>query len=490
MSDKKADDAGGASQQTPRVWRMPDTLLIMFTLALLAWAATFIFVPGQFDVAGDPARIVPGSYQAASGTMPAPVIGNEERAGFLDFFYAGLVTGDRYSPTVGLMAFIIVIGGAFGMIMRTGAIDAAVQASLPGGKARNEILLMMLFFAFSLGGAIFGLSEEAIALTLILAPSLSRAGYDAITALLVSLCASQIGFATSWMNPFSVVIAQSISGLPPMSGMGPRLAVWAGFTLLGALFTWRYARSVRLGLRPAVRNVGGSIDAHAGEALRLPHILVLATLLLGVAWVAWGVTTRGYYLPEIAAQFFAVGIATAIIARFGKLEGGSISEMMEAFRDGAAQLLPAALIVGAAKGIMLLLGGDSPTGPSLLNALLNGLAGLTATVPDWMTAWTMYLAQSVFNFAVSSGSGQASITMPIMAPLADLSGVTRQTAVLAFQLGDGFTNLVVPTSATLIGCLAAARVSYGDWLAFFWRPMLALFLIGSAVMLLAHTGGF
>lgn len=490
MSDRKAEDAGGGAQPTPRVWRMPDTLLIMFTLALLAWAATFVFVPGQFEVAGDPERIVPGSYQAASATMPAPIIGNEERAGFLDFFYAGLVTGDRYSPTVGLMAFIIVIGGVFGMIMRTGAIDAAVQASLPGGKAQNETLLMMLFFAFSLGGAIFGLSEEAIALTLILAPSLSRAGYDAITALLVCLCASQIGFATSWMNPFSVVIAQSISGLPPMSGMGPRLAIWAGFTLLGALFTWRYARSVRLGLRPAVGTIGGSIDAHAGQTLRFPHLLVLATLLLGVAWVAWGVTTRGYYLPEIAAQFFAVGIATAIIARFGKLEGGATGEMMEAFRDGAAQLLPAALIVGAAKGIMLLLGGDSPTGASLLNGLLNGLAGLTAAVPDWMTAWTMYLAQSVFNFAVSSGSGQASITMPIMAPLADLSGVTRQTAVLAFQLGDGFTNLVVPTSATLIGCLAAARVSYGDWLAFFWKPMLALFILGSAVMLLAHGGGF
>lgn len=215
---------------------------------------------------------------------------------------------------------------------------------------------------------------------------------------------------------------------------------------------------------------------------------MLLVLLAGVAWVAWGVTMRGYYLPEIAAQFFAVGIATVAIARIGCV--ASVTELMEAFRDGAAQLLPAALIVGAAKGIMLILGGDDPASPSLLNALLNGLGRVTAAVPDWLTAWAMYLVQSVFNFFVASGSGQASITMPIMAPLADLSGVTRQTAVLAFQLGDGFTNLIIPTSAALMACLAAARVGYGEWLAFIWKPVLGLVAMASIVMLLAHAGGY
>ena len=174
MAVRESDPSKVAADASPRVWQMPDTLLIMFVLAVLAWASTFVFIPGQFDVAGDPARIVPGSFQAASGIMPAPALGNEERAGFLDFFYAGLVTGDRYSPTVGLMAFIIVLGGVFGMIMRTGAIDAALQASLRGGKARSETLIVSLFVSFSLAGAIFGLSEEAIALTLILAPSPCR----------------------------------------------------------------------------------------------------------------------------------------------------------------------------------------------------------------------------------------------------------------------------------------------------------------------------
>ncbi len=489
LQESQAAEADGESVD-PQVWRMPDTLLIMFALALIAWAATFVFTPGQFQVAGDPARIVPGSYQAAEAVMPAPILGGEERAGFLDFLFAGLVTGDRYSPTVGLMAFIIVLGGVFGMIMRTRAIDAALEASLPGGKARSETLILLLFVCFSLAGAIFGLSEEAIALTLILAPALCRAGYDSIAALLVCLGASQLGFATSWMNPFSVVIAQSIAGLAPMSGMWPRVALWAVFTAVGATFTWRYARAVRLRLRPGVGTLHDIAAQRSAGAFGVAHLLILLALLVGVAWVAWGVTTRGYYLPEIAAQFFAVGIATAVIARLGGIEGGSTTEMMDAFRDGAAQLLPAALIVGAAKGIMLVLGGDDPASASLLNALLNGLANLTALVPDWLTAWAMYIAQSVFNFVVSSGSGQASITMPIMAPLADLSGVTRQTAVLAFQLGDGLTNLVVPTSATLMGCLAAARISYGTWLAFVWKPMLALMLLASLAMMLAHAGGF
>ena len=490
-----ADKAGHVgrdtvAQQTDRAWKVPDTFIILFVLALVAWTATFLFTPGQFAVAGDPARIVPGSYEAASATMPAPVLGNAERTGFLDFLFAGLVTGDRYSPTVGLMAFIIVLGGVFGMVMRTKAIDKALEASLPGGKAQSEWLILGLFWGFSLAGAIFGLAEESIALTLVLAPALTRAGYDAMTALLVCFGASQLGFATSWMNPFSVIIAQTIADLAPMSGLELRLGNWLLFTSVGAVFTWRYARSIRLGMREgigqALFDAASTLDSRFSTA----HLLVLVSLIAGIAWVAWGVIMYGYYLPEIAAQFFAMGLAVALIARFGGIEGGDFTEMMEAFRDGAAQLLPAAIIVGAAKGIMLILGGDDPASPSLLNSLLNGLAAFAGSVPDWMTAWAMYLVQSGFNFFVTSGSGQASITMPIMAPLADLTGVTRQTAVLAFQLGDGLTNLIVPTSAVLMACLAAAKVSYGQWLAFIWKPMIVLMGMASLIVLAAHAIGY
>ncbi len=483
-----ASGTGHANAADPHAWRMPDALLILFGLAAAAWLATFLFVPGHFAVAGDPARIVPGSFVSAGEPMPAPLLGDAERTGFLDFLFAGLVTGDRYSAAIGLTAFILVLGGVFGIIMRTRAIDAALSASLPDGQARGEMLVIGLFVAFSLAGAVFGMSEEAIALTLVLAPALTRAGYDAMTALLVCYGATQIGFATSWMNPFSVIIAQSIAGLPPLSGLGLRAAMWAGFTAFACLYTWRYARRVRLAR--AVEPPGEPGAVSPPIPLRPSHIGILAALLAAVAWVAWGVTVRGYYLPEIAAQFFALGLIATLIASFAGLPDCSLNSMAEAFRDGAGQLLPAALIVGAAKGTMLILGGDDPAGFSLLNTLLNSLSNLTAAAPEWLTAWTMYLVQSLFNFFVASGSGQASITMPIMAPLADLSGVTRQTAVLAFQLGDGLTNLIVPTSAALMGCLAAARVGYGEWLAFIWKPMLALMAMASAVMLAAQAGGY
>ncbi|MBX7483815.1 putative basic amino acid antiporter YfcC [Qipengyuania qiaonensis] len=479
-------------KESALAWTVPDTLLILFVLALAAWAATFVFVPGEFSVAGDAARIVPGSFSPADAPSPAPVLGNAERVGFLDFFFAGLVSGDRYSATVGLMAFLLIIGGVFGMISRSRAIDASLLAALPGGKAKSENLVVGLFIGFSLVGAVFGMSEEAIALTLVITPAFARAGYDAITVLLVTIVGTQIGFATSWMNPFSVIVAQSISGLPPLSGMGLRIGLWIAFTLLGASFTWRYARRVRLGQVPGHWTIEDDDESGSSDenTLEWGRIAIMVALGLTIVWVAWGVSARGYYLAELAAQFMALGIMVALVARVARLAGCSLNEMMEAFRSGAAQLLPAALIVGVAKGILLLLGGDDPASPSLMNTLLDSLAALTAMAPEWMTAWVMYLAQSAINFFIASGSGQASVTMPIMAPLADLSGVTRQTAVLAFQLGDGLTNLVIPTSAVLMGCLAAAKVSYTSWIAFIWKPMLALMGIASLVVMAAHGMGY
>ena len=169
QTETSSNDGIGETQP----WRLPDTLLILFVLALLAWAATFIFTPGQFALEGDPARIVPGSFVPADGPSPAPILGDADRTGFLDFLFAGLITGDRYSPTIGLMAFILILGGVFGLISRTRAVDAALVSALPGGKATNEKRGVALIVAFSLAGAVFGMSEEAIALTLVLAPALA-----------------------------------------------------------------------------------------------------------------------------------------------------------------------------------------------------------------------------------------------------------------------------------------------------------------------------
>lgn len=492
--------AAQAAGPAPRARRVPDTLVILAALALLAWVATWLAVPGQFALAGDPPRPVPGSFTPAAAPDPAPLFATDGRVGLINLPFEGLVAGSRTGATVGLTAFLLILGGSFGIVMRTGAVDRALTALLARpGRRPGEGLLVALFFAFSAAGAVFGMGEEAIALTLILTPALIRAGYDSPTAVAVCLGATQIGFATSWMNPFSVVVAQSIAGLPPLSGMGPRIVLWVAMTAIGALWlAWR-ARRVRLAPErsPAfasdrARHAGAVAGTDATDARPLSGAdrLILLAVAATVVWVGWGVAARGWYLPEIAAQFLALGLVAGAIAMAARALPDGLTGMATAFRDGAAQMLPAVLVVAMAKGILLMLGGDSPGQPSLLNSLLDLGARLTAALPEWLTAWGMLAIQSIINLFIPSGSGQAAVTMPLMAPLADLSGVSRQTAVLAFQLGDGLTNLVIPTSAMLMGCLAAARLDFTTWLRVVAVPMAALMGLASLAVIAAHLVGW
>jgi uncharacterized ion transporter superfamily protein YfcC len=495
--------APAAGVATPRPSRVPDTLVILAALALLAWLATQVALPGQFTLAGDPPRPVPGSFEAAGAPRPAPLFATDGRVGLLNLPFEGLVAGSRSSATIGLAAFLLILGGSFGIVMRTGAVDRALTGLLARpGRTPGEGLLVVLFFAFSAAGAVFGMGEEAIALTLVLTPALVRAGYDSPTAVAVCLGATQIGFATSWMNPFSVVVAQAIAGLPPLSGMGPRIALWLMLTVLGAAWlAWR-ARRVRHApersaafLSDRMRHAAAGAGAGAGagglaQPLSRADGLILLAILATIVWVGWGVAARGWYLAEIAAQFLVLGLVAGGIALAARLLPEGLNGLAAAFRDGAVQMLPAVLVVAMAKGILLMLGGDNPGAPSLLNSLLDLGARATSALPDWLTAWGMLAIQSVLNLFIPSGSGQAAVTMPLMAPLADLSGVSRQTAVLAFQLGDGLTNLVIPTSAMLMGCLAAARLDFAIWLRVIALPMAGLMGLASAAVIAAQLLGW
>lgn len=190
------------------------------------------------------------------------------------------------------------------------------------------------------------------------------------------------------------------------------------------------------------------------------------TVLAGIVWIIYGVVKYEYYLPEIATQFFIMGVVSGIIGIIFKLNNMKVNDIANGFRDGAKDLVGAALVVGMAKGIVLVLGGTSASNPTVLNSVLNWIASGLETLPATVSALFMYMFQSVFNFFVVSGSGQAALTMPIMAPLADLVGVTRQVAVLTFQLGDGFTNMIVPTSGVLMGMLGIARLDWSTWAKF------------------------
>jgi len=478
---------------------MPDAFVILFFVMILAAVASHLVPAGSFTML-EPAPVAEGAAKLKSKIDPnsftlhsnaeqgVPLFAEGGAIGFFNYAFEGLVSGDKWGSAVGVVAFILLTGGAFGIIMKTGAIHNGILALIAKTQRMEFLFIPLMFGLFSLGGAVFGMGEEAIAFCIVLLPLMLALGYDAITTVLVTYVATQIGFATSWMNPFNVAIAQGIAEIPLLSGSDLRIAMWVAFTLFGIIFTMKYAAKIKaqpelsLSFASDQKLRSEQSDSAKNQYNGLDSIILLA-FFAGLIWIIWGVTVRQYYIPEIASQFFTIGVVIAIIAVIGKRF--SMNDAADGFKHGAAELLPAALIVGMAKGIVLLLGGDSPESPSVLNTLLYYSGQLLGDMPAYLSAWLMLVIQSVINFFVASGSGQAALTMPLIAPLADLVGLSRQIAVLAFQLGDGLTNCIIPTSAALIGCLGVVRVDWTVWLRFVWKLQLCLFALASAFMFIA-----
>lgn len=415
--------------------------------------------------------------------------------GFLNFVFEGLVSGDKYGSAVGIVALILVVGGAFGIIMRTGAIDAGIYAFISKTKGLEKLAIPLLFFAFSFGGATFGMAEEVIPFSMIMVPFVIALGYDSIVAVTVTYVASQVGNATSWMSPFSVAVAQGIAGIPVLSGATFRLIMWVVVTGLSAAYLMIYAERIRK--NPMKSEVYESDDyfrnhiqktADEGKPFVFGHKLILVEMLIVLVWIVWGVTQKGYYIPEIASQFFVMGLAAGVTAVLTKLDMGW-NDIASSFQSGAADLAGTAVVVGMAKGILLVLGGSDAGTASALNTILHSIGNLLTGVPAMVGAWAMYIFQSLFNLVVTSNSGQAALTMPIMAPLSDLLGVHRQIAVLAYQLGAGFVDAFTPVSASLIGVLGVARIEWAKWAKFQIKMQGFFFVLGTIFIMIAIAIG-
>ncbi|MCE5202566.1 MAG: putative basic amino acid antiporter YfcC [Synergistaceae bacterium] len=417
--------------------------------------------------------------------------------GFLNYIFEGLVTGNKYGSAVGIVALILVVGGAFGIIMKTGAVESGIYAFIRKTKGLERLALPLLFFLFSLGGATFGMSEEVIPFAMIMVPFVIALGYDSIVAVTVTFVASQVGNAVSWMSPFSVAIAQGIAGIPVLSGATFRLIMWCIVTALSAGYMMIYAEKIRK--NPELSVVYNSdnyfrnkIENTTEEERRftLGHKLILLEMLAVLIWIIWGVTTKEYYIPEIASQFFVMGFAAGVTAIIFKLNNMGINEMASSFQSGVADLAGTAVVVGMAKGILLVLGGADASVASTLNTVLYSIGNLLDGVPAVVTAWCMYVFQSLFNLVVTSNSGQAALTMPIMAPLSDVVGVSRQIAVLAYQMGAGFVDAFTPVSASLIGVLGVARIDWSTWAKFQIKMQGFFFLMGTVAIIIAIAINF
>lgn len=417
--------------------------------------------------------------------------------GFLNYVFEGLVSGDRSGSAVGICALILVVGGAFGIIMKTGAIDAGIYAFIKKTRGLERLALPLLFLLFSLGGATFGMAEECIPFAMIMVPFVIALGYDSIVAVTVTYVASQVGNAVSWMSPFSVAVAQGIAGVPVLSGATFRLVMWVVVSLAADAFMMVYAERVRKNPQKSVvyaedshfRSRMNSVSEEEKE-FTLGHKLILLEMLAVLIWIIWGVTQRGFYIPEIASQFFVMGFAAGVTAIVFHLNGMTINGMASAFQSGVSDLAGTAVVVGMAKGILLVLGGSEADVPSTLNTVLYGIGTLLDGVPAFIGAWAMYIFQSLFNLVVTSNSGQAALTMPIMAPLSDLVGVPRQIAVLAYQLGAGFVDAFTPVSASLIGVLGVAGIEWGKWAKFQIKMQAFFFLMGTIIIAVAVAINF
>lgn len=494
-------------QTAAKSWRMPDTLVLIFVVGLVAALLSY-FIPAGYFATDQVSYLVDGVEKVRTVIDPesfayatddnGQLVYNDVRlfavgseTGIMNFAFAGLTSGSAVS----VIMFMMVIGGAFGVVMRTGTIDNGILRLIDITKGSEALFIPVLFFLFSLGGAVFGMGEEAVAFAIIIAPLMVRLGYDGITTVMVTYVATQIGFATSWMNPFSVAIAQGIAGIPVLSGMTFRIVMWVGFTLVGIAFTMYYAGSIKKDLKRSYSYASDSFfRQQAQESVEarwtLGDTLVILTVLAAMIWVIWGVVVHAWYIAEIASQFFTMGLAAGLIGVLFRLNNMTFNDIAVAFKDGAGVMLAPAMLVGFAKGVLMLIGGGDVSEPSVLNSILNSAGSAIGGLPDVLAAWLMYVFQSVFNFFVTSGSGQAVLTMPLLAPLSDMVGITRQVSVLAFQLGDGFTNVIVPTSASLMATLGVCRIDWSDWVRFVWRFMLLLFVIASVVVVGAHLMGF
>ncbi|HEX2975229.1 MAG TPA: AbgT family transporter [Bacteroidales bacterium] len=513
--------------------KIPHTYVIVFSIIVIAAILTWIVPGGSFDrhtvdVNGIERNVViPGSFHYAGGNPQTWQVFSALFDGFVD--------------KADIIIFILIIGGSFWIMNSSKSIDVAIQSVLSfsrrmeknrlvGLAGSDNIIFILIMLIFSIFGAVFGMSEETIAFIIIFVPLAVSMGYDSIVGVSLCFVAAGLGFAGAILNPFTIGIAQGLSDLPLFSGIQYRMFCWLVINVIGFIFVLRYARRVK-------RNPGKSmvkeddeywikrqeasaetIELHtpfsawvifaivsialavfscfnpvtklsAGESsLSLPvlpvltgifiisgfitlrksvHFFIIQILLFTILILVTGVMGYGWYIKEIATLFFAMGIVTGIAMNY---HANTITKL---FLEGIKDIQSAAIIVGLAGGIIIILQNGN-----IIDTLLYKLSGSISGMGRMASVSMMYVVQNLINLVMPSGSAKAALTMPMMSQFSDLIGVSRQATVMAYQLGDGFTNMITPTSGVLLGVLSVAKIPYEKWFRWVLPLMIILILVG------------
>ena len=453
-----------------------DSLVLIFSFIVFAQLLSYVVPQGQFDRVPYPdnpdrSMVVAGTYEVVTAeqevTLPAW------------HFLIGITKGMADAQDIIFLIFIV--GGVIEILRKSGAIDAALHRSVARLGHSPWILILGCFAMFGLGSYTIGMGEEYVPLIPIIVTMTLAMRMDAVVAMAMVWIPYGIGWGCAGINPFGVLIAQNIAGVPLTSGWEVRLVMLLVFLALGFHHVYRYAMKVQ---RDPSSSLIADIDYSTGfetpEDIRMtgPRIVILLVFILGLVTFVYGAANHHWYISELNAIFFAIGLLAALLGRIAP------GEASRTFLEGAAKMAAPALIVGFARTIAIVLEDGQ-----IIDSIVMSIASLLEGLPPDVSAIGMLIVQSICNFFIPSGTGQAFVTMPIMSPLATLTDVPQQTAVLAFQFGDGFTNMIVPTNALIVGALALGKVPYTAWFRFVGPLMVKILALAAVFIVLSiHFG--
>lgn len=454
-------------------FKVPHTLVLIFGMIVLAYAMTWVLPQGQFDrVENEQGReqVVPGTYQTLETSEPLP-------------WHAVFTVVPRgFQKVESVIFFVFLIGGAFGVLRFTGAIDALIGVLLPILGRSSWLFVVGGMLLFALGSTTIGMAEEYLPFVPILLVLAIGLGFDAVTAIGVLCIGYAIGYGTAIFNPFTVIIAQGVAEVPLKSGWEFRLVLMFALLAIGMHHVWSYAQRIKKDPSKSLVAdipVAPHLKQQDHPAFNLTHGIVLALTVVGLGVTIYGLSELGWYVQELGATFLGLAVAYIVFARLNP------SDAAKQFCHGASELTTTALLIGFANSILLILEDGR-----IIDTVVNGVAQPLSHVGAAGAAIGMLFFQSLSNLFIPSGSGQAYVTMPVMTPIADLVGVQRQVAVLAYQMGDGLTNILVPTNAVLIGILDWAGIPYDRWLRFILPFMVKIWIAGSLAMAVAVWIGY
>ena len=453
-----------------------DALVLIFSFIIIAQVLSYVIPQGQFERQPYPDN--PDRSMVVAGTFDH--VAADAQVSLPPWHFLLAIT-NGLANAQDIIFLIFIAGGVIEVLRRSGAIDAFLHSAVDRLGHSPWILIAGCFAMFSLGSFTIGMGEEYVPLIPIIVSMSLAMRMDAVVAMGMVWVPYGIGWGCAGINPFGVLIAQNIAGVPLTSGALPKLIMMLVFLVLAFHHVYRYARKVQQDpSRSLVAHVDYSTGFEAPQDVQLTgkRIVVLLAFVGGLVGFVYGAAFHHWYIPELNAVMLGIGLATALIAR---LPAGETSRT---FLDGAAKMAAPALIVGFARTIALVLEDGQ-----IIDTVVHSIASVLEGMPPDVSAVGMLVVQTICNFFIPSGSGQAFVTMPIMSPLATLTGVPQQTAVLAFQFGDGFTNMVNPTNALVMGALVLGRIPYGAWLKFVGPLLLKIFALAIVFLVLSvHFG--